>query len=257
MDSYRTLYRIKVEHDYFDGKPCTALQCHLTPQGEALARRRGLLFRQTAENEWTVLFNREPDTGLDTLILALSIADTSFPLYTAWDDFRPSADYELELPQKTETLEAVTAIHASGRKRTIGSGFCTLHLRMTDEMLQVANAGTPMQTVLHFHAPKMRWEYLFIPRNSEKLSASKIRLEEVAGKIEFTAFKECEAYGRKAWYSRSKGEIPMRLSYTCRLRVTAQEEGKPKRVLLPQVPPPETGTYMDTPKGILRQVCYY
>lgn len=36
MDSYRTLYRIRVEHDYFDGKPCTALQCRLTPQGEAL-----------------------------------------------------------------------------------------------------------------------------------------------------------------------------------------------------------------------------
>ena len=124
-------------------------------------------------------------------------------------------------------------------------------------MLQAANSDTPMQVVLHFHAPKMRWEYLFISRNSEKLSASKIQLEEVAGKMEFTAFKECEAYGRKAWYSRSKGEIPMRLSYTCRLRVTAQEEGKPKRVLLPQVPLPEAGIYMGAPKGILRQVCYY
>lgn len=258
MDSYRTLYRIKVEHDYFDGKPCTALQCRLTPQGEALARRRGLLFRQTAENEWRVLFNREPATGLDTLILALSIADASFPLYTAWDDFRPSADYELELPQKTETLEAATAIHASGRKRAIGSGFCTLYLRMTNEMLQAANAGTPMQTVLRFHAPEVRWEYLFIPQQGrEKLSASDVRLEEMEGKMEFTAFKECEAYGRKAWCSRSKGGIPMRLSYDCRLRITLQEKGKPKRVLLPQVPPPEMGAYMDAPKGILRQVCYY
>lgn len=79
MDSYRTLYRIKVEHDYFDGKPCTALQCRLTPQGEALARRRGLLFRQTAENEWTVLFNREPDTGLDTLILGVVDCRHEFP----------------------------------------------------------------------------------------------------------------------------------------------------------------------------------
>lgn len=257
MDSYRTLYRIRVGHDYFDGKPCTALQCRLTPQGEALARRRGLLFREAAPGEWAVLFNRDPATGLDTLTLALEIADTSFPLYTAWDGFRPFADYELELPQKTETLEVATAIHAPGRKRAIGFGFCTLYLRMTDEMLQAANAGTPVQAVLHFHAPKMRWEYLFIPHDREKLSASKIRLEEATGKMEFTPFKECEAYGRKAWCSRSKGEIPMRLSYTCRLRVTAQEEGRPKRVLLPQVPPPGTGTYMDVPEGILRQVCYY
>lgn len=257
MNNYRIIYRIRVEHDYFDGKPCSALECRLTRQGEALVRRRGLLLRQTGPGEWTVLFNREPDTGLDTLILTLSIADTRFPLYTAWDGFQPLKDYELELPQARETLEAATAIHVSGRKRAIDSGFCILHLRMTDEMLQAANAGTPMQTVLHFHAPKMRWEYLFIPHDREKLSASNIRLEEVTGKMEFTAFEECEAYGRKAWCSQSKEEIPMRLSYAWRLRVTAQEEGKPKRVLLPQVPLPEAGTYMDAPKGILRQICYY
>lgn len=257
MDSYRTLYRIRVEHDYFDGKPCTALQCRLTPQGEALARRRGLLFRQTAENEWTVLFNREPDTGLDTLILALPITDTSFPLYTAWDDFQPFAGYELELPQKMETLEAAAAIHASGRKRAIGSGFCTLYLRMTDEMLQAANAGMPMQAVLHFHAPSVQWEYLFVPHSVSDLRADRLMQEDTAGTMEFSAFKEHTAYGRKVYRTVSKLQVPMHQAYGCRLRVTTQEEGKPKRVLLPQVPPPEMGTYMDVPKGILRQVCYY
>ena len=43
MDNYRIIYRIRVEHDYFDGKPCSALECRLTRQGEALVRRRGLL----------------------------------------------------------------------------------------------------------------------------------------------------------------------------------------------------------------------
>lgn len=62
MESYRILYRIRIGHDYFDGKPCPALQCRLTPQGEALAHRRGLLFRQTAPGEWTLLFRQEPDT---------------------------------------------------------------------------------------------------------------------------------------------------------------------------------------------------
>lgn len=226
MDSYRILYRIRVEHDYSDGKPCTTLQCRLTPQGEALARWRGLLFRQTAPGEWAVLFNREPDTGLDTLMLALSIADASFPIYTAWDDFRPSANYELELPRKKETLEA-------------------------------ANAGTPMQTVLHFHAPSVQWEYLFVPHSVSDLRGDRLMLEDTAGTMEFSAFKEHTAYGRKVYRTVSKLQVPMHQAYGCRLRVTTQEEGKPKRVLLPQVPPPEMGTYMDVPKGILRQVCYY
>lgn len=51
MESYRILYRIHIEHDYFDGKPCPALQCRLMPQGEVLAHRCGLLFRQTASGE--------------------------------------------------------------------------------------------------------------------------------------------------------------------------------------------------------------
>lgn len=257
MDSYRILYRIRVEHDYFDGKPCTALQCRLTPQGEALARRRGLLFRQTAPGEWAVLFNKEPDTDFDILMLALKITDTKFPLYTAWYGFRPFADYELQLPQESKTLEAANAIRKSGRKRAIGFGFCTLYLRMTDEMLQAANAGTPIQTVLHFRAPEVLWEYLFIPRDWEKLSANYILLEEMNGKMEFTTFRECEAYGRKAWRSRSQKNVPMRPSYSYRLRITAQEEGKPKRTLLSKLPMPETGTYLDAPKGILRQVCYF
>ena len=33
MDSYRIIYRIKVEHEYFDEKSCAALQCRFTPQG--------------------------------------------------------------------------------------------------------------------------------------------------------------------------------------------------------------------------------
>lgn len=257
MDSYRIIYRIRIEHDYFDGKPCTALQCRLTQQGEALARRRGLLFRQTAPGEWAVLFNREPDTCLDTLTLALSIADTRFPLYTAWDGFRPLADYELELPQKEETLEAATAIHVSDRKRAIGSGFCTLYLRMTDEMLEAANSGTPMQTVLHFHAPRKRWEYLLISTGGNAVPPGQLQLEDTAGKVQFAAFRQREAYGRQAVRIRSRQRIPMRQAYPCKLRLTAQTEGKQKRVLLSHVPPPEPGRYMDTPRVILRQVCYY
>ena len=46
MESYRILYRLRVQHDYFEGRPCTAIGCRLTPQGIELARQRNLLFRQ-------------------------------------------------------------------------------------------------------------------------------------------------------------------------------------------------------------------
>ncbi|MDN0070804.1 hypothetical protein QVN97_02110 [Bacteroides caecigallinarum] len=169
MESYRILYRIRIGHDYFDGKPCPALQCRLTPQGEALAHRRGLLFRQTAPGEWTLLFRQEPDTKNDVLPLDLFVADPKFTLYTAWDGFQPSAAYSLELPMAEETVEAATAIRPTGKKRAIGSGFCTLSLRLTPRMVEAADSGQPMQTVLHFNVAAAQWEYLFIPNGEDSV----------------------------------------------------------------------------------------
>lgn len=257
MESYRILYRIRIGHDYFDGKPCPALQCRLTPKGEALAHRRGLLFHQTAPGEWTLLFRQEPDTKNDVLLLDLSVAEPKFTLYTAWDGFQPSAAYSLELPAAEETVEAATAIRPTGNRRTIGSGFCTLHLRLTDELVKAAEAGQPMQAVLHFKEAAVQWEYLFIPIGEQTVPPSHLQLEDAAGKVQFTAFKECEAYGRKAWLTRSKSRVPMRQAYPCKLRLTAQNGGRQKRVLLSQVAPPEPGRYLDAQRGILRQVCYY
>ena len=257
MESYRILYRIKAVHDYFDGMPCTALQCRLTPQGAELARRRGLLFRQTAADEWTLLCQANPDTANDVLTLSLSITDPAFTLYTMWDGLRPSADNALELPQQKEELDAATAIHLSGKRRSIGSSFCTVSLRLTEQMAQASETGQPMQTTLRFHAPEMRWEYLLVFREDGKRPEGRLLLEDTTGKVTFSSFEESEAYGRKALRTVSEGAIPMRRTYGCKLRLTAHEDGRQRRVLLPEVSPPEPGRFHDTERGMLRQVCYY
>lgn len=256
MESYRILYRIRAEHGYFGGAPCPALQCRLTPRGAALARRRGLLFRQTAPGEWTLLFCQEPDTANDVLTLHLSIADAQFALYTAWDGFRPSAAYRLELPVSDGTVDAA-AIRPTGGRRAIGTGFCTLSLPLTDGIVRAASEGRPVQAVLHFAEASAQWEYLFIPRDEDITPPGRLQLEDAAGEVRFTDFRECEAYGRKAWLTRSEESIPLRRSYPCRLRLTAQNGGRQKRVLLAQVAPPEPGRYMDAPKGVIRQICLY
>lgn len=256
MERYRILYRIRVKHGYFDNGPCPALQCRLTPQGGTLARRRGLLFRQTAPGEWTLLFRDRPAED-DLLTLDLSVADPAFTLYTAWDGFRPQAAYELELPAEEEAVEATAAIRPSDRKRAIGSGFCTLGVRLTAEMAEAAESGQPMQAELYFKEAAAQWEYLFIPTGGNAVPPGQLQLEDTAGKVQFAAFRQCEAYGRQAVCTTSRSRVPMRMTYGCRLRLTVQEEGRQKRILLPQVAPPEPGRYMDAPQGILRQICYY
>ena len=244
MESYSILYRLRAVHDYFDGNPCPSLQCRLTPQGEALAHRRGLLFRQTAAGEWALLSDNLPAED-DVLTLDLFLTDPAFMLYTAWQGFQPSAAYCLELPAAEEETEAATR------------GFCTVTLQMTKALLEAAKAGKPMQATLRFRAPSLQWEYVFIPRGETDIPSGRMSLEDAAGKVKFSAFKECETYGQIALRTVSRSRIPMRQSYGCKLRLTAQDEGRQKRILLKQVPPPQPGQFADAGKGILRQVCYY
>lgn len=51
MGTYRPLYSLRVEHDYYDNLVCRALAFRLKAGGVDLCRRRGLLFGQTAVNE--------------------------------------------------------------------------------------------------------------------------------------------------------------------------------------------------------------
>lgn len=254
METYRILYRIKVAHDYFNTGPCNAITLRLTPQGEALARRRGLLFRQTAANEWTLLSCADPAED-EMLTLDLCMTDAHFPLYTEWDGFQPSAAYTLELPKQEADIEVATTISLSGKKRAIGSGICTISLRLTADMAEAAKEGKPMQATIHFRAPSMQWEYLFIPRGEE--TATALRLEDTTGTVEFSEIEPFAAYGRSCHRTVSKASVPMRQAYGCKLRLVAQDKGKPPRTLLPHVPVPEPGRFYDAEQGNLRQVCYY
>lgn len=267
MENYRPLYRISVAHDYFDGQPCTAIGCRLSPQGAELARQRRMLFRQTAYGEWTVLYDTAsagPDTASDVLQLELSIAHPAFPLYTEWKDFRPSAAHVLELPREEESIDAASAIRPDeDGKRTPGAPFCTVRLRLTEQLVDAAKADRPLRALLHFRAPSVQWEYLFLPHgeDSASLGGDRPALEDAAGKAEFSAMEQCEAYGRTAWRTVSQERIPLRTSYGCRLRLVAYVGGggstRQKRILLPRISPPVPGGYESGQAGVIRQVCYY
>lgn len=141
---YRPLYNLRVEHDYFDGGVCRSLRCQISSAEAALWHRRGLLFRQLGENEWAILYDNDGagvDTSSDVLALEMDMSDPSFVLYTLWDGFDPGAAYELELPLKKETADAVKVIRKTAPKRGIGSGFCRIRIRMTDKIVKAAREG--------------------------------------------------------------------------------------------------------------------
>ena len=228
MGTYRPLYNIRIEHEYFDGNICRAMQCRISPSGQALCHRRGLLFRQTGTNEWTILYD-DAGAGVDTLsdVLALELvmADPAFVLYTQWNGFQPSSAYRLELPVGQETLEATGAIVEQSANRQIGKGFCTVLLRLTEEVFSSAKAGTP----------------------------------ECGGKLTFGPFEAAAEYGREVLRTVSLERIPLRKQYGFRLRLTSVTEGdnRPRQVLLRNVALPKPGVFLSKAPELLRQLCYF
>ena len=166
MGTYRPLYSLRVEHDYYDNLACRALAFRLKAGGVDLCRRRGLLFRQTAVNEWTLLYDCDSagvDTSSDKVEAELCITDPAFVLFTDWAALRPENAYTLELPASRDTVEATEAIRESADRRRIGSGFCSVSILMTEKILAAAQKEKHKTCTLRFHAPQCKWEYLLVP----------------------------------------------------------------------------------------------
>ena len=157
MSTYRPLYSFRIEHDYFVGGICRALQCAVLPTGQELMSQRGLLFRQTAQNEWTVLYDADGagvDTASDAIAFGMSISDPAFVLYTEWQGFEPSAVYSLSLPLANGNANATDVITDTESKRRIGMPLCTITLRLTEDVWQAAVNGTPTCDTIRFQAPE-------------------------------------------------------------------------------------------------------
>ncbi len=261
MGTYERLYSLRILHDYFDDAVCRAVQCRPTASGTELMRRRGWLFKRTAENEWTVLYDPSgagPDIGADRLTFELQLTAPDFVLYTHWPAFRPDAAYRLHLPSEGGDLEAAEAIVPSEERRPIGSGFCVATLALTEETIGAARTGTPPCCTLRFHASAYRWEYLFLPESEPALDGETLYLEAVDGKkpYRFTAFEQVRAFDRVAYRTISEEAIPLKERYGFRLRLSSSTgANRPKRTLLRDVPPPIPGRHRSAGPEFIRQVC--
>ncbi len=268
MEIFKPLYRIAIEHDYFNiRKRGSDLSLNLTPQSLQFARRHMLVFRQTAMNEWILLYNSTDskiDTERDVLEFTLNITDPLFKLYTEWNGLQPTGTYVLQLPANEEEMKKenkvnfMSAIHPSNERSKIGASFCTIQLRLTKELLEAVEAGNSKLDVLHFDVPEVQWEYLFLSRSEEHFLPEELLLEDITGKLKFSAFKECEVFGKKAMRTITEESFPLQENPENRLCLfVLKGQLKMKQTLLRNIPFPQLGLFQNDQSGIIRQICYY
>lgn len=256
MSSYSPLYTLSIRHGYCDDGLCRAFSCTPAPSGQEIMRRRGLLFRQADAGSWSVLCDTVgsgPDTETDVLELDLAITDPQFVLYTLWDNFRPTAAYTLVLPlPEGGAKDGTKAITESDTARQIGRGFCSVSIRLTEEMWQDALKGHPQGCTLLFAPKACRWEYLLDFRKDTLRPSGQLMLEERGGRLTFPPFAKTEDGIFRAV---SEESVPMHVCYDIDLKLVCRQENSDRRqTLMRHIPPPETGAYLDSEPRMLRRI---
>lgn len=249
MNEYRPIYSLSIEHDYYMDKACRSIDIRVSPPGVELMRRRGLLFRQMAINEWAILSgktNASMDTDIDVLTFDMYLSDPTFVLFTEWQAFEPQKAYSLHLPMASPE----TVFEISG-KRGIGSGFCRAQLHFTKEM--------STHDTLVFHAKKQYWEYFFVARNEHLGNGGRLTLKEAKGELAFSTFEPVELLGRKAWRTISAEPVALRERYGYSLSLFEEmpDAACSHIVRMKNLPHPVAGSHLGGQDGFLRQICYF
>lgn len=253
------MYRLRIVHEYFTGA-CTAFECRLSKHSAEICQQQGLLFRRLAEDEWAICCDGQfamLDKEEETIELDLSIRDPLFSSYTDWDGFNPMASYSIDLPGKGSEHEASKELKLKAQRRSIGSGFCSVRLRLNAAMVRSSQDNNPVSDTLMFRACQKAWEYILIPRsNTLHGKNGSIALENMSTGACY-ATSEWEEYGLKCHRAMIEPPIPMRNAYDIRLRLVQLDDAKRKRTILSKVETPVPGRFPSLAKGILRQVCYF
>lgn len=293
----RTIYRIRVEHDYFVGRMPQLVRLSLSPRGRRQADRNGMLFRQLDTDEWVLLYNGVNPVSETEIELGMSINDPAFWLYSEYPEYIGESKFGLQdthvltIPQKKENvdkeqatarqvidvmekLENVQETFTVGeqklkrvKRRGIQEPFCLVYMQLDPESIPKKETDPPHECVLRFRAKSSVWKFTLHLEHEVNESAGTVMLRDTAKTIVFErdAEEEKKHSGRCRCY-KSSAPVAMRSSYGCRLRValeesrkndSGKEEVKALSVLLPHVEPPRPGRYLDTEKGILRQICHY
>lgn len=248
MEKYSIIYSLRFEHTYNSGKICRAIDVRINPLSIDLIKRHGLLFKQTAVNEWSLLCvdgNFNTSTSSDELLLDLFLTDPNFMYYTAWDGFEPHVMYDLALP--TTNSNATEVIVKNNNEYRLSSSFCTAKLSLNK------STGNALVNTLQFVSKNIYWEYRFIFRNNRDVDFDKLVLCLDTEEDMFDKFKKINNPHEIKTKSKKVLELKEKYGKTLSLKLI---EGETKKIMKEYVPFPQIGAFANKEKDTILQICY-
>ncbi len=261
MTDYRSIFTIRLEHDYYMHNICRAIQLGITTEGILLMKRRNLMFKQIRENEWAIVGDCA-GAGVfdefDILKLEMVLLEPKFVYFTDWKNYQTRYTYHLNMPCKKNIVEASKAMHCTTIKRK-GNNLCSIDIQLSNQMFEKAKIGETENNTLAFRTPKVRWEYLLTSRNGE--STRNLKIEDGNNQIAFSQIKkvEMELFSHPVFSTTTKSSIPMKEHYELLFSLVeiVRKEPMMKRVLIKQLQYPVLGAFISERSDIIRQIVYY
>lgn len=269
MGSYRELFSVAVEHQFFSDAVCLGLEFVLTPKAVKTLQHTGLLLKNTTngiscfydEASAEVLGRDEAGQGGPcSLGFKMFSTDPAFANYTELFRDRDDAILYLDNREGTNDVKGTVRLHHEGyvaeenlqsvtspdleelltKKDRLVRPLCLVNLWITERERRVIESPEhtpPSVYVVKFKARQTFWKYHVLG----KLSRKRLSIADLDNRIGFEyAGKTSLSDGRMAITFRSKEAIPLKDRSDYRIQLKEAGPGVAK-VLIPRLPVPSAG----------------
>lgn len=263
MEDFRILLRMRISHEYFEGKGHGCLSVRLGKEMSVLLRNRQMIFRQESADSWILLGNvsgNGVDGESDRLVFEVVVNDPFFLYYTKWEGYDGKGCYELEMPVESRMLDTVKEVKAgTGREKKAGVLFSG-QFRLSDRMYEVGREGRYAEVVLAFGSKEVFWEYILVPRKEADVCLS-LRLVEQGERLLFSVPEKGKSgfTDYPIWRCVSQTPVKMKWCYPYQLDLVEmiREEPEIRRKVLKCIGLPVPGQFHDAAGDYLRKVVYF
>ena len=258
-----------IYHDFFEKDQCRGVNAAPVQECREDLFNLGLLFKQISVNEWGVFVTKDElhkdklllwlETDSNALVFHVEIRQSDFFLYTDWPGYSPKESYVFEtasdavegvalrgefhygvVPEEHVTLYKRDKLLPKRKRQTVGFLKLGFSKNRVERFWQ-EDINQPFRVMIRFHALKVFWEFVLIPRNY--LANQILMLKEATGKMEFTSLEEFELMpGQWAYRGFSSRSVYLKECYEYRVQLWELKHTG-KRLITAEVPLPQAGEF--------------
>lgn len=206
MTAASEVWKVRVSHGYYSSVGASGMEVRVSEATRWLLMRRGCRWCGRVPDEWALVsFGDVAFDTEDVVEAEVVIKNKDLPLLTDMEWPAPWECYEI----KAEPASSVVWVKECANDRVAVKDVWMI-VRLLLPVGKASQSGTIL-TELSFEAPEKYWEYCFIPRDGH--AERTLRLEEMGGKIGFTACEAVTLFGHSALKCRSTDKIRMAADY--------------------------------------------